>query len=304
MSARARRWRERGAPVFYLSLFFMAESRLIRRGLLDSERFNALGWQAQSVYFRLLLVADDFGLFDARPAFLRAQLFGMCLDRVREADLQRGLAACEEAGLVRFYAVAGKPYLMIERYGQRGKGRPKFPLPPGFALVAVKAGRSTEWEMAPQESAAVRGGPPRVAADDGGSPRPAALVEDGVGVAYGVEDADADGFADGESPGNAAGGCSSQGLPPPPGEVARTMGALSLANLQGAVLEECAARFVDDCGATGWCGRNGLPLRDWRAAARNYARRYAENLAKGSPRRPVGGQSAHRKDCNNADDYR
>lgn len=274
----------------------MAESRLIRRGLLDSERFNALGWQAQSVYFRLLLVADDFGLYDARPPFLRAQLFGMCLDRVRETDLKRALLECERAGLVRFYAAGDKPYLMIERYGQRGKGRPKYPLPPGFALVAVKSGRSTEWEMAPQKSAAVRGDPQRIAADDGGPPRSAAIV--------GVEYEDADGYADGESQGNAAEGGSTPGMPPPPAEVELAMGALSLANLQGAVLAECAARFIDDCGAAGWCGRNGLPLRDWRAAARNYARRYAENLAKGSPRRPVGGIPAHRKDCNNADDYR
>lgn len=281
----------------------MAETRMIRRSLVDSERFNGLGWLEQNLFFRLMLVADDFGLFDARPAYLRAQLYGMCLDRVREADLQRGLAACEEAGLVRLYAVAGKPYLMIERYGQRGKGRPKFPLPPGLELVPVRAGRSTEWAVVPvadgadaaagvaAEPAAGRCGSLRAAADDGGARRGAALVGVEDGDVYGVEERV-----------DMAMGSSSPSLPPPLAEVTRAMGALMLAPLaEERALAECATRFVDDCSAAGWCDRRGLPMRDWRAAARNYARRYAERLAQGR-----GGKAnvQRRKDCNDADDYR
>jgi len=255
-----------------------------------------LGWQEQNLFFRLMLVADDFGLFDARPAYLRAQLYGMCLDRVREADLQRGLAACEEAGLVRLYAVAGKPYLMIERYGQRGKGKPKFPLPQGLVAVPVKAGRSTEWAVvsaaeaatdAAADSAAGRCGSLRAAADDGGARRGAALVEDGDVYGDGVRQ-------------DMAMGSSTPSLPPPLAEVTRAMGALMLAPLaEERALAECATRFVDDCSASGWCDRRGLPMRDWRAAARNYARRYAERLAQGR-----SGTKQRRKDCNDADDYR
>lgn len=272
----------------------MAESRMIRRGLIDSDRVNSLGWMEQNLFFRLLLAADDFGLFDARPAYLRSQLYGMCLDRVREADLQRGLAACEEAGLVRLYNAGGKPYLMIGRYGQRSKSRPKFPLPPGVALQAVRCGRSTEWALVPEDGEnppqldATRCDPPRPAADDGDPLRSAALV--GVGDVYGDED--------GGGQRNKAVGGSTPSLPPPLEEVTRAMGGLMLAPLTGKVMEECATRFIDACEASGWCDGHGLPLRDWRAAARNWARRYADRLLKD------GRNTRNRRDCNNADDYR
>lgn len=114
----------------------MAETRLIRRGFVDSDKVNSLSWFAECVYHRLLLVADDYGLFDARLPFLRSQLFGLKLDAVREADLQRALADVERAGLVRFYSVEGKPFLQLLNYGQRTQSKPRFPLPPdaGFTV--------------------------------------------------------------------------------------------------------------------------------------------------------------------------
>lgn len=114
----------------------MADCRVIRKGFVDSDRVNSLSWFAECLYHRLLLVADDYGLFDARLPFLRSQLFGLKLDAVREADLQRALADVERAGLVRFYSVEGKPYLQLLNYGQRTQSKPRFPLPPdaGFTV--------------------------------------------------------------------------------------------------------------------------------------------------------------------------
>lgn len=115
----------------------MAESRVIRKSFIDSDRVNGLGWFAECVYHRLLLVADDYGLYDARPAYLRSQLFGMKLEAVREADLQRALTEVERAGLVRFYTVDGKPYMWLVNYGQRvqSKGHYPFPDDPDFCRV-------------------------------------------------------------------------------------------------------------------------------------------------------------------------
>ena len=118
----------------------MAGSRMIRKGFNDSDRVSRLdSWFAECFYHRLLLVADDFGFYDARPAFLRAQLFCTKLDKVREADVSRALLECERAGLIRFYEVEGKPYLEILRYGQRcDKTKPKWPVPPDFTEVSGK----------------------------------------------------------------------------------------------------------------------------------------------------------------------
>lgn len=101
---------------------------------MDSDRVSDLGtWFDECFYHRLLLVADDFGLFDARPSYLRAQLFCTKLDKVREADVSRALLECERAGLVRLYKIDGKRYLEIAQYGQRcDKTKPKWPTPPWF----------------------------------------------------------------------------------------------------------------------------------------------------------------------------
>jgi len=173
----------------------MAESRVIRKGFVDSDRVNSLSWFAECVYHRLLLVADDYGLFDARPAFLRSLLFGLKLDAVREADLQRALADVERAGLVRFYSVDGKPYLQLLNYGQRTQSKPRFPLPPDWASAGGHGGSrcvtanhrldgvgvdsshkgrggSPLFQVAPQGVAAVRpaaAAPPHVELDGGGA---------------------------------------------------------------------------------------------------------------------------------------
>ena len=118
----------------------MAGSRMVRKGFVDSDRVSRLeSWFTECFYHRLLLVADDFGFYDARPAYLRAQLFCTKLDKVREADVSRALLECERAGLIRFYEVDSKLYLEILRYGQRcDKTKPKWPTPPDFTEVSGK----------------------------------------------------------------------------------------------------------------------------------------------------------------------
>ena len=154
----------------------MASSRMIRKGFADSDRVSSLdSWFTECFYHRLLLFGDDFGFFDARPAYLRAQLFSTKLDKVREADVSRALLECERAGLIRFYEVDGKRYLEILRYGQRcDKTKPKWPVPDDFAGVSGKfrevpaiagAGDGDVKEKSgKKESAAVGGDAPEVPA--------------------------------------------------------------------------------------------------------------------------------------------
>ena len=82
-------------------------------------------------------------------------------------------------------------------------------------------------------------------------------------------------------------------------EVIPVMVSLSIAKLTGDTLAECATRFIDEMEASGWCDRRGVPLRDWQAAARNWARRYAERLTTKDPTKPT-----NRKDCNDPSRYR
>jgi hypothetical protein len=73
---------------------------------------------------------DDHGLFDARPSVLRASLYPLRLDRVREADITRWLAACEKAGLVALYSANGKPYVHMLDTRWKARSEAKFPKPP------------------------------------------------------------------------------------------------------------------------------------------------------------------------------
>lgn len=84
------------------------------------------------MYRRLLNVVDDYGRFDGRASVIRATAFPVKLEQVREADVQRGLAACHEAGLVRLYEVDGKPFIEVLNFGQQIRAKSsKYPTPPG-----------------------------------------------------------------------------------------------------------------------------------------------------------------------------
>lgn len=105
-------------------------SRLLREGILSSERVNALDFPAEVFYRRLMSKVDDHGLYDARPSMLRASLYPLKVDRVREADISRWIAACEKAGLIALYDEDGKPYLQMLDTRWQARSEPKLPLPP------------------------------------------------------------------------------------------------------------------------------------------------------------------------------
>lgn len=105
-------------------------NRIVREGILTSERVDTLDWPAEVFYRRLLSRVDDHGLYDARPAILRAALFPLRIDKVREADCSRSIAACVKAGLIALYVSDDKPYLKVLNTQWQARSEPKFPLPP------------------------------------------------------------------------------------------------------------------------------------------------------------------------------
>lgn len=105
-------------------------SRIIREGWVESERINLLDAASECFFIRLLLRADDYGRYHANPTLLKSNLFPLRED-VRSTDIPRLLAACEKAGLVRCYEVAGKRYVEVPRFDQRTRAKnSKFPPPP------------------------------------------------------------------------------------------------------------------------------------------------------------------------------
>ena len=82
-------------------------NRILREGILTSERVNSLDWDAEVFYRRLMSVVDDFGRYVADPRLLRAALYPLQIEKVRDSNITRWLDACVEAGLIFVYSQSG-----------------------------------------------------------------------------------------------------------------------------------------------------------------------------------------------------
>jgi len=105
-------------------------NRYLRESYIESERINSLSDAAEVFWTRLLVKVDDFGRAEANPKLLRAKLYPLKLEQVREATVERLLAECQKARLVRLYAVEGKQYLQMERWEKGRASVSKYPNPP------------------------------------------------------------------------------------------------------------------------------------------------------------------------------
>jgi uncharacterized membrane protein YgcG len=111
-------------------------NRILREGILTSERINSLKPQAELFFRRLMSVVDDFGRYSANPALLRAHCYPLKLDEVREADISRWLTEVESAGLIALYAVETKRYLEMLDFRQQVRARDsKWPQPPSGCVA-------------------------------------------------------------------------------------------------------------------------------------------------------------------------
>lgn len=104
-------------------------SRILREGILTSDRVNSLTPPAEVFYRRLMSVVDDYGRFDGRPGLLRVSCFPLRVDTVREADISRWIAECVTAGLIALYAVDGKAFLEMQDFKQQVRAKSKYPGP-------------------------------------------------------------------------------------------------------------------------------------------------------------------------------
>lgn len=141
-------------------------NRILRDGILTSERIARLAWAEEVFYRRLMSVVDDFGRYYANPALLRAALYPLQIDKVSDSDIGKWLTACVNAALVRVYPASdGKRYLELQDFRQqlRAKGSrfPAFDERAASACAAdakhVRSKRSADAEQ-PPASAHLDGG--------------------------------------------------------------------------------------------------------------------------------------------------
>jgi len=128
-------------------------NRLLRDGLLDSDRVNALSAEGERLFTRLLLVADDFGRFDGRVTVIRARCFPVKRD-LTDGDVGRWLEEiARQKELVVFYRVGGKPYVEVVNHRFRTRAmRSKYPAPSEGELTDIGQSNDSQLTSAPLPS--------------------------------------------------------------------------------------------------------------------------------------------------------
>ena len=93
-------------------------TRMIREGLLDSDKINLLSADGERLFTRLMLCADDFGRFDGRFIVIKNRAFPL-KETMKISNIEKDLNECIKVGLITRYLVNGKPYIEIPGFNQR-----------------------------------------------------------------------------------------------------------------------------------------------------------------------------------------
>jgi hypothetical protein len=116
-------------------------NRIIRESALTSATLYRLGDGAERLFWRLTLVADDFGRFEAEPQVLKARCFPRWPDRrMPPHRVANFYAELESADLVRSYVIGGAAFghfVTWDKYQQRRAKTSKYPAPTPESMMAL-----------------------------------------------------------------------------------------------------------------------------------------------------------------------
>lgn len=98
--------------------------RFLRPGITNSDRFNSVPFDSQSLFVRLLTIVDDFGRCDGRTAVVSAMCFAVWNeinpeDRRNLQQVERILQQLEKVQLIERYESLGKRVLQITQWQER-----------------------------------------------------------------------------------------------------------------------------------------------------------------------------------------
>jgi len=110
-------------------------NRLLKEGIVDSSLIDSLTSEEEVFFYRLLVVSDDFGRMDARPAILKSRCFP--LKEFKTEKIDNWLRSLVRHKLVIMYIVDEKPYLQILKWEQRVRSKGKYPSPDGSQPIDI-----------------------------------------------------------------------------------------------------------------------------------------------------------------------
>lgn len=86
-------------------------NRILKESICRSEEIDSLSWFEEVLFYRLIVICDDFGRYDGRAKIIKGSCFP--LKDVTEKDIEKALGKLSAVGLVRVYEAQGRPYLQL-----------------------------------------------------------------------------------------------------------------------------------------------------------------------------------------------
>ena len=129
-------------------------NRIVRDGILTSERVNSLSLEAELFYRRVMSIVDDYGRFDGRASIIRAQCYPLRIAEVSERNISAWLNEVIKADLVLRYEADGKPFIELTDFRQRTRAKAsKWPPPDGQVAVMCQSPDGQDVNANPQKQA-------------------------------------------------------------------------------------------------------------------------------------------------------
>ncbi len=104
-------------------------SRILREGILESERIHKVGPMAELFYRRLMSIVDDYGRYACDVQVLLSRCYPRRPTWADEATLTTWIAECQRVGLISLYSVNNHEYLEISDFKQATRSKSKCPDP-------------------------------------------------------------------------------------------------------------------------------------------------------------------------------
>ena len=106
-------------------------NRLIKESITTSEDIDRLSMGAEILFYRLMVKADDFGIYYGNAKLIRSECFPLRADTLKAAQVEKWLDELDAAGLIiRYIAEDGRTYLKFSKWERHQRIRAaasKFP---------------------------------------------------------------------------------------------------------------------------------------------------------------------------------
>ena len=105
-------------------------NRILKESICRSEEIDSLSWFEEVLFYRLIVICDDFGRYDGRAKIIKGSCFP--LKDVTEKDIDKALDKLSAVGLVRVYKAQGRPYLQLVTWAEHQRIRNQKSKYPGY----------------------------------------------------------------------------------------------------------------------------------------------------------------------------